>query len=109
MNPTTASGGAADRALLEQRRCPPRRSFQQYNFALPVGVTRNVANVQVRVRFDSGDGLYQGFRGVGIDNVTLQATPTNLTTDFENGLAPWTLDRPGRASRSGSRSTIRRI
>ena len=96
MNPTTASGGQQDLPY-SNNGLSATPSFQQFNLALPVGVTRNVANVQVRVRFDSGDGLYQGFRGAGIDNVTLQATPTNLTTDFENGLAPWTSDPAGPA------------
>jgi len=53
---------------------------------LPVSTT-----VQVRFRFDSGDSLYQGFRGAGLDNVTLD---TSGTQAFDGpGLpAGWTAD-----------------
>ena len=32
---------------------------------------RDTADVQVRIRFDTGDDTYQGFRGVGIDNFSV--------------------------------------
>ena len=68
-------------------------SFQPYLFTLPLS-TNNVAGTQVRIRFDTVDSTYQGFRGVGIDELNISAT-VPISVDFENGVpAGWTLDGP---------------
>lgn len=67
-------------------------AFQPYTFNLPLD-TNGVAGVQVRIRFDTGDQTFQGFRGAGIDNLAITSSTPNITTDFENGVPPgWTFD-----------------
>ena len=71
---------------------PP--SFQNYTFVLPPE-TNGVTGIQVRIRFDTGDDTYQGFRGVGIDSFTVSDvfSGTNPNADFDNGQpAGWTFD-----------------
>src|SRR5262245_20028621 len=83
-------GGAADRPFSNRGLgFPP--SFQSYSFLLPVG---DGPTVQIRFRFDSVDTGYQGFRGVGIDQVLLpefNAVPEG----FEQGAPGWTFDPAG--------------
>jgi hypothetical protein len=67
-------------------------AFQAYSFALPADAT-GVANVQVRIRFDTVDQTYQGFRGVGIDSINITTATPPITADFENGIpAGWGSD-----------------
>jgi hypothetical protein len=64
-------------------------SFQPFTFDIPPGLT----GAQFRIRFDTGDSTYQGFRGLGIDTVaTSGATPAPNAT-FDNGPPTgWTFD-----------------
>lgn len=66
---------------------PP--SFQAFSFDLPPGLT----GAQWRIRFDTGDETYQGFRGLGIDSVTTvgasPATPATFTGGLPTG---WSVD-----------------
>src|SRR5215210_3975260 len=55
--------------------------FQSYSFDLP-NETTNLPNVKVRFRFDTGDTTYQGFRGLGIDLVSITGGST-VTESFE--------------------------
>ncbi len=92
LNPTTSPGtGAADRPVSNVGlNLPPQ--FQLYSFELPTG-TLGVPQIQVRVRFAAQDGSYNGFRGVGVDNIALEASPTVPTQTFEtNGPPPWAGD-----------------
>ena len=83
-------------------------SFQPYLFTLPLA-TNNVAGTQVRIRFDTVDSTYQGFRGVGIDELNISAT-VPISVDFENGVPPPAGARPpaARAGRSGRSRRSRR-
>jgi hypothetical protein len=92
MGPTTDPVGGADDLPFSNRGLSATPTFQPFNFALPLD-TRNVAGVQVRIHFATGDGAFQGFRGAGIDNVTLQGLA--LTQTFEGGLGTWTADSAG--------------
>jgi hypothetical protein len=65
---------------------PP--SFQSFSFDLPGGLT----GAQFRIRFDTGDNTYQGFRGVGIDDITTFLATPAPDTDFNGGLGAWTAD-----------------
>jgi hypothetical protein len=64
-------------------------TFQSYDIPLPAGA--GPTGVMVRFRFDTGDGAYQGFRGVGVDNISLPTTSGPLTEDFESSPS-WTFD-----------------
>ena len=61
-------------------------SFQRYDFTLPVG---DGPTVQIRFRFDTGDETYQGFRGVGIDALTVGNV---LAANFDQMPADWIFD-----------------
>jgi hypothetical protein len=61
-------------------------SFQRYDFTLPVG---DGPTVRIRFRFDTGDETYQGFRGVGIDALTVGNV---LAENFDQMPSGWTLD-----------------
>jgi len=68
--------------------------FQIYNFTLP-DTTIGAANVQIRFRFDTVDATYQGFRGVGIDDVTSAGATPAIAETFENGIpGTWQVDGP---------------
>jgi hypothetical protein len=68
---------------------PP--SFQGFSFDLPPGLT----GAQFRIRFDTGDNTYQGFRGLGIDTITtVGATPSPGATFNAGPPAGYTLDGP---------------
>jgi hypothetical protein len=68
---------------------PP--SFQGFSFDLPPGLT----GAQFRIRFDTGDNTYQGFRGLGIDTITtIGATPSPGATFNLGPPAGYTLDGP---------------
>lgn len=68
-------------------------AFQFYSFNLPAAVL-DVPGVQVRIRFDTGDTTYQGFRGAGIDNLTITSVDPSTSADFETGVPAggWTFD-----------------
>jgi hypothetical protein len=70
---------------------PP--TFQAYTVTLPA-TTNNVAGIQVRIRFDTGDETYQGFRGVGIDDFTVSDLIAGTPNANFNGGVPagWTFD-----------------
>jgi hypothetical protein len=71
---------------------PP--AFQNYAFNLPLAEV-GVAGVQVRIKFDTGDSTYQGFRGLGIDSMSIETNISGLTENFDNGAPPgWTFDGP---------------
>jgi hypothetical protein len=65
---------------------PP--SFQAFSFDLPPGLT----GAQFRIRFDTGDTTYQGFRGLGIDDIATIAASPPASTDFNGGLGAYTVD-----------------
>ena len=91
LNPNTGPGGAPDLPY-SNNGLSVSPSYQAFGFDLPLS-TRNVNGVQVRIRFASGDGAFQGFRGVGVDEVTLEGLPGTQT--FELGLGSWTADSAG--------------
>ena len=88
LNPASGSGGSAELPY-SNNGLSIAPSYQAFTFELPLS-TRGVGGVQVRIRFASGDGAYQGFRGVGVDEVTLEGLPGTQT--FEAGLGSWTAD-----------------
>jgi hypothetical protein len=67
---------------------PPQ--FQQFTFQLPAG-TEDTSGVQIRIHFATGDGTYQGFRGVAVDGLTISSSPA-LSEDFEDGAPDWTFE-----------------
>src|SRR3954451_5572542 len=67
--------------------------FQSYSFTLP-NETVNQTGVQVRLRFDTGDATYQGFRGLGVDAVSISGGALAITQTFESGPAGWSLEGP---------------
>jgi hypothetical protein len=93
LNPGSATGGNADQPF-SNNGLSVSPSYQAFNFQLPLS-TRGVAGVQVRIHFISGDGAFQGFRGAGVDEVTLEASPAIPTQTFETGLGTWTADSAG--------------
>lgn len=68
-------------------------SFQLFNFPLPAAA-QNQADVQVRIRFATGDQTYQGFRGLAVDSINIVTATGGISQGFENGAGPWTLDPP---------------
>ncbi len=91
LNPGSSSGGSAELPYSNNGLSAPP-SYQAYNLDLPLDALD--VDTQVRIRFASGDGAYQGFRGAGVDEVTLEGLSGTL--DFENGSpAPWTADTAG--------------
>jgi hypothetical protein len=71
-----------------------RPGFQAYTFQLPPSTNTHVG-VQVRIRFDTGDDTYQGFRGVGIDSFTVSDVTTGASpnADFNSGKpAGWSFE-----------------
>jgi hypothetical protein len=63
--------------------------FQRYFFDLPPALT----GARFRIRFDTGDETYQGFRGVGIDSVTTVGASPATPATFDTGVpAGWTFD-----------------
>jgi hypothetical protein len=66
-------------------------TFQGYTFELPAE-TLGLANVQIRIRFSTGDGTYQGFRGVAVDQISIDREGSDLTEGFESGAPGWTFD-----------------
>jgi hypothetical protein len=70
-------------------------SFQSYSFDLGTALG-SAQSVAVRINFDTQDALYQGYRGVGIDNFNVSLASPAVSADFENGApAGWTFDSPG--------------
>ena len=67
---------------------PP--NWQSFTFFLPRS-TNGLSNIQVRIRFATGDTTYQGFRGLGIDNIAISPTTPSVDETFENG-SSWKLD-----------------
>ena len=67
-----------------------RPSFQAFSFDLPPGLT----GAQFRIRFDTGDNTYQGFRGLGIDTITTVGASPATPADFNGGTLPagWSVD-----------------
>ena len=105
MNPDSSSGGSAELPYSNNGLSAPP-SYQAFTFDLPLDALD--VGTQVRIRFASGDGAYQGFRGAGVDEVTLEGLSGTL--DFENGSpAPWTADTAAdrRAVLAGHRRTRR--
>jgi hypothetical protein len=92
MGPTVDPTGGAPDLPFSNNGLSATPTFQPFNFALPLD-TRGVAGVQVRIRFATGDGSFQGFRGVGVDSVALEGIA--LTQTFEGGLGSWTADSAG--------------
>jgi hypothetical protein len=50
---------------------PPSFPGTQYSFPLPA----ETVGLQVRFRFDTVDNTFQGFRGVGIDDIDIDSNP----------------------------------
>ena len=63
--------------------------FQPYNFSLPLSST---ANVMVRFQFLTGDSSYNGFRGLAVDEVSIDTTSSLPTATFEGSQDGWTFD-----------------
>jgi hypothetical protein len=69
--------------------------FQLFTFLVPVEAQGQLT-AQFRIRFDTGDATYQGFRGLGVDAVDIDRVGGNLQAGFEGGQVPsgWTFDPP---------------
>jgi hypothetical protein len=103
MTPSDApTGGAQDRGLSNNGPAATP-SFQAYQFppgpdpppASPPQLPAD-STVQVRFLFSTIDQLYQGFRGVGIDDVLIDTGggDPDVTENFDSGtLGAWTADR----------------
>ena len=65
--------------------------FQSFVYSLED--VQDVPGVQVRIRFATEDTIYQGFRGVGIDDINIDTLPAeeNIDQTFEFGTT-WSFD-----------------
>jgi hypothetical protein len=89
LNAGAPEGGAPDQSW-SNNGAGAAPSFQSFGgYSLPAG-----QQIQVRFVFDTGDSFYQGFRGVGIDNVTAAGLATQ---NFDGGLGAWSADGPNAA------------
>ena len=85
------SGGGPDQPY-SNRGTNVTPSFQAYSFDLPPEALGQ-SGVQVRIRFDTGDDTYQGFRGVGIDSLAISGSSPSITANFEAGQpSGWAFD-----------------
>jgi hypothetical protein len=89
-DPSVGFGGdAPDQPVsnMGPRIAPNWESYDQSNFPLLSDLPNQT--LQIRFRFATNDSTYQGFRGVALDNVSLETLPT---VGFEQGLpAGWTI------------------
>ena len=104
------SGGAPDKPY-SNNGTGVTPGFQPFNFPIPVEA-HNQPNVQVRIRFATGDQTYQGFRGLGCGH---RSTSPRPEPGISTGLREWrrrawsARHRPtARAHRSGRCSATRR-
>jgi hypothetical protein len=70
--------------------------FRPFTFDLPTSLN-DQPGVQIRIRFQTLDGAYQGFRGVALDQVNVETSTPGFPQGFENGLGSWTRDEPANA------------
>ena len=66
-------------------------SFEQYTFPYPVEA-QNETGVKIHFRFATGDSSYNGFRGFGVDDVSIDTSTVPSTQDFESGVGAWAFD-----------------
>ena len=66
-------------------------TFDLYTFPYPVEA-QNETGVQIHFRFATTDSSYNGFRGFGVDDVSIATSTVPSTQDFESGLGAWTSD-----------------
>ena len=66
---------------------------QIYNFHLPPEALGQ-SDVRIHFQFATGDTLYNGFRGFGVDSVTIDAFSTDITEGFEGSAPGWAFDPP---------------
>jgi hypothetical protein len=67
-------------------------AFEAFSVPLP---TNQSTDIQLRIRFDSRDGSYQGFRGTGVDNIEIdQASGPPLVENFETSQPSWSFEAP---------------
>jgi hypothetical protein len=82
------SGGGADQPYSNNgTNVAPTFRSSPFSFDVPAAAF-GATNVQFRIRFDTGDGSYQGFRGLGVDNVLISNVPSDITQNFDNGTPP---------------------
>jgi hypothetical protein len=84
------SGGGSDMGYSNNGTGQPP-TFKLYTFELPIVQT----GVRLRFRFDAVDSLFNGFRGFGVDNVTIDTTSGPLNEGFEGQANGWIFDPPG--------------
>ena len=71
-----------------------RPGFQGYNFDLPMP-RRTTSTCRSASRSTRATATYQGFRGLGIDDLSLSTTARAVTENFDNGVpSGWTFDGP---------------
>jgi hypothetical protein len=93
LNPPSGGGGATDQGWsFDGLGTAP--AFHPYSFTLPPEA-QNQSDVRIRFRFDTGDELYQGFRGVAVDDVLIVTGGSfDVTEGFEFGAEGWIFDPP---------------
>jgi hypothetical protein len=91
LNPSTDVGGAPERGYSNNGLGQPP-SFESFGpFSLPPATT----SIQLHFLFDTVDELYQGFRGMAVDEVSIDTGGSVPTTEgFEFGAEGWTFDPP---------------
>jgi hypothetical protein len=74
-------------------------TFASFTIPLPPEA-ESQTGVQLRIRFDTGDETYQGFRGVGVDDIAINTGvggSTNPSTEAFESTPVWILDPAGPA------------
>jgi hypothetical protein len=70
-----------------------RPGYQAFAFDLPAAQNP----IQVRIRFNTEDTIFQGFRGVAVDRIELDAAGGDLVESFEDASVTWAFDSQGSA------------
>ena len=91
---TAPTGGAADTGY-SNNGTGTAPGLQDFQFNLPLALS-GTPGVQVRVRFDTGDSTYQGFRGLGVDTFSSETAAGVADGELRQRGPPagWTFDGP---------------
>jgi len=88
------SGGAADQPY-SNNGTNVAPSFQPFSFAIPPEAQAQIG-VEFRITFNTNDGTFQGFRGLGIDDLSIDTVGGPFSESFDGTQPPagWTFDGP---------------